>query len=52
VGGIWKSLEMWAREALECCKLSLRSDSGGNPDDQVLIGKQTEKMVLVRFQVE
>jgi hypothetical protein len=34
VGRIWKSLEMTAREALECCNLSLMSDSGVSAEDQ------------------
>jgi hypothetical protein len=34
VGGIWKHLELQARENLECCKQSLVGDSGGNSEDE------------------
>jgi hypothetical protein len=34
VGGIWKSLEVETREALECCKQSLMSDSDGSSENQ------------------
>jgi hypothetical protein len=34
VGGIWKSLEMWAREAHECYKESLMGDSRWSSEDQ------------------
>jgi hypothetical protein len=34
VGEIWKSLEMHAREALECSMQSLMGDPGGSSQDQ------------------
>lgn len=32
-GRIWKRVETWAREALECCRLSSGSNSGGCVED-------------------
>lgn len=34
VGGIWKSLDLWAREAQDCCKQSLMNHSGGSMKNQ------------------
>jgi hypothetical protein len=42
---IWKTLEMWAREALECCKQNLMGNSGGSSEDRMPIRMQTEKTV-------
>lgn len=33
-GGEERSLELWARKALGCCKLSLKGPSGGNIEEQ------------------
>jgi hypothetical protein len=34
VGGVWKCLETWAKEAIECCMQNLLGSSNGSSVDQ------------------
>jgi hypothetical protein len=51
MGGIQKSLEMWCREALGFCKLSLFGNSGGSSDDQNASRNVRIKGRLMGFQM-
>jgi hypothetical protein len=52
VGEIWKSLEMWSREALECLKQSLMGDFIGNSEDHKASINADSKCMLMTFQME
>jgi hypothetical protein len=39
---MWKSLEMYARETLDCYKQSLMGSSGGNSEDQT-VNRNTDR---------
>jgi hypothetical protein len=34
MGLIWKKLELWTREIPECCRKSLKGNSGGSSESQ------------------
>jgi hypothetical protein len=51
VEGIWKCLEMQAREALKCCKQSLKGECGRSSEDQNAIKTQIVKAQFLRFQM-
>lgn len=40
---MWKSLELWAREALECCKQDLMGPAGKVVEDEILLERPMVK---------